>query len=134
MTKAMPRTGFASCLALAAALALAGCGKEADPAAPAPSAGQPTEGAPAEPPAQPTDEPTGEEPASPPEPSEPGAEPSSNPSPSNPSSPSAPTTPEECRAAGGTFVPSIGDEPHCPQGTRSLGPIRHGIEGGLCCK
>ncbi len=45
-----------------------------------------------------------------------------------------PTTIEECRVAVGTFVPSIGDEPSCPAAQRSLGGIRHGIEGGLCCK
>jgi hypothetical protein len=45
-----------------------------------------------------------------------------------------PTTPDECRAAGGSFVPSIGGPVSCPQGQESLGPIRHGIEGGLCCK
>lgn len=46
----------------------------------------------------------------------------------------APTTPDECRAAGGTFVPSIGNEPTCPDGKRSLGPVRFGVEGGICCK
>jgi hypothetical protein len=46
----------------------------------------------------------------------------------------APMTPDECRAAGGTFVASTGSEPTCPDGKKSIGGVRFGIEGGLCCK
>jgi hypothetical protein len=31
-------------------------------------------------------------------------------------------------------VPSIGGQPTCPDGKKSIGAIRHGIEGGICCK
>jgi hypothetical protein len=46
----------------------------------------------------------------------------------------APTTAEECSAAGGTIAPSIGGRPSCPEGKQSIGSIRHGIEGALCCR
>ena len=43
-------------------------------------------------------------------------------------------TPDGCRAGGGTFVPSKGSEPTCPEGKKVTAPVTFGIEGGICCK
>lgn len=76
------------------------------------------------------EEPRGEEPRA----EEPRAE-AEKPEPAKPrSEPGAPTTAEECTTAGGAIAPSIGSKPSCPAGKRSIGAIRYGIEGALCCK
>jgi len=46
----------------------------------------------------------------------------------------APMSPDDCSAAGGTFVASKGGAVSCPDGQKRLGPVRFGIEGGLCCE
>ena len=43
-------------------------------------------------------------------------------------------TPEQCKTAGGTVVPSPGGDVKCPDGQTELGKVRLGIEGGVCCK
>lgn len=101
-------------LLCAALLVMAACGgQEADRAA-APGASQP----PAETPA-PDQPPTGDDaPPSPPEGPPEGAT----------------LTPDDCRNAGGTFVPSTGAEPTCPEGKKLIAPVKFGIEGGICCQ
>jgi hypothetical protein len=122
--------------------------EQAEPVAPAEPA--PTEAAkPAEPPpqpAQPAEPPATAEPpvpAAPADPSAPPPEPAA-PEPAEPVKPAqpdkpgksaaAPTTADECTAAGGSVVPSIGSKPTCPEGKKSIGNIKLGIEGGICCK
>jgi hypothetical protein len=103
-------------LLCAALLGMAACGgKEADRAA-APVEGQPTSPAETSAPDQP--------------PPENAAPPSG---PENPPEGSA-ITPDDCRTAGGVFVPSTGTEPTCPEGKKLIAPVRFGIEGGLCCQ
>lgn len=101
-------------LLCAALLGTAACGGQDPDRAESPTETQPS---PAEAPA-PEQPPAGEDtpppPATPPE--------------------GAALTPDDCRAAGGVFVPSTGSEPSCPEGKRLIAPVRFGIEGGLCCE
>jgi outer membrane biosynthesis protein TonB len=136
----------------AAVMAAPGCGKQergADPAADPAGTAKPAE--PLAQPAPPADPPAKAEPpvlAAPADPSEPPPAPAAPepaepikpappapPAPADPAAKSAaPTTADECTAAGGTVAPSIGGQPHCPGGKKSIGAIRLGIEGALCCK
>ena len=109
-------------LVCAALLGVAACGgKEADRGG-APVDTQPSStasGEPTEAPAQ--DQPASEDAAV---------------APSQPKDPSQRTslTPDGCRIDGGTFVPSIGSEPTCPDGKKLVAPVMFGVEGGICCK
>lgn len=46
--------------------------------------------------------------------------------------------PEACKALGGHFIGDPGDgsvhREGCPGGEEYLGPVRFGIEGGICCR
>jgi hypothetical protein len=48
-------------------------------------------------------------------------------------------TPEACEACGGMIIGDPGDgrtheeDFRCPNGSRSLGSVAYGIEGGACC-
>lgn len=112
---------------IAALLGMTACGgKEADRGA-APAEAQPPSAVPSEvPPEAPSEEQV---------PAQPSVEDAAVP-PAEPTGTSAGTsmTPDECRAAGGTFVASTGGQPKCPDGKKSIGAVRFGIEGGLCCK
>jgi hypothetical protein len=109
----------------------------AEPAEPPATADPPDPAAPADP-STPPPTPASPEPAEPVQPAEPeeadnADKPDKAGSPGKPEKPK-PTTAEECTAAGGTVAPSIGGAPKCPKGKKSIGTIRHGIEGALCCK
>ena len=104
-------------LLCAALLGPAACGgKEADRAA-APVEGQPTSA----PETSAPDQPPVQDAAAPPS------------TPEDPPAGSA-ITPDDCRAAGGVYVPSTGSEPSCPEGKKLIAPVKFGIEGGLCCQ
>ena len=139
----------ALCAGLAGALGCKQEGRGSEPPAAEPVApAEPTEAAkPTEPPprpAPPAEPPATAEPpvpAAPVDPSAPPPEPAA-PEPAEPVKPAqpepdrsaAPTTADECTAAGGSVVPSIGSKPTCPEGKKSIGNIKLGIEGGICCK
>jgi hypothetical protein len=109
----------------------------AAPAEPPQGAEPPAPAAPADPSAPPPT-PAAPEPAEPVQPAEPekadkAGEPGKADSPGKPEKPK-PMTAEECTAGGGTLAPSTGGAPKCPKGKTSIGTVRHGIEGALCCK